>query len=840
MYIIMTTKRTIHFWLMAVLMCSLSLGFVACSDDDDKPTEEQRVEQDLSDAAEFWNVVGQLTDDVLPDEGWQTATYAPSIGEADGTNSTVRIVQCADIENAAESFADLVGLTYGKEITADTPEYTFKSALVGTLTYRRTGGETLATVDVDISQMPGLQQIVYRQVVDNASFNGTAYYRFGDVVAKQNIDGQTDYWICVRPSFGIEGKGDSHWISLSKIPSENVKTVNKTVNGQKLTHLMPKSLCTNQEHMQNLAEMLYAILNPEQWAKNLKDNDGYKTLKYFKDFNYVKNYKYHNEAFFGKVADAWNNFNIYKNLFGLTADELRQELAANGLNLVYSTATMSGNNISLPLATFYQTNLKTKLLTKKTSTWDKQSFNIYDLTAKGYGEFKNFAGSNEKFWLVRYATGATLAKGSAETPTFDKYKKLPNCRDIYVYNADVANLNLDNLPNIAPGETQQSGDPTEASNALNDGSGTYLIGDVVQDEQGNRWFCIAGSPFDPSFPFVTDHTAWFVTFDFNGINTSGPVVSGLPNEEDLPHLGAMITTFWGFLTSSKPPYLFDPQKTPVSNSLIAKHIRDYADVDLNKICLGVDSVWVFQSKGVTYNSESSSCIMNFAYNDGNSGKQAVCRIIYDQTMAGNKRNNCYAVSGARYQDMYGRIYKHYEHYNPSVMRSLTEDEAGLGMTSWNLLWPMTTEKMYLQDVASQDMVNRHAKDDKWVTLPTSNNPVRRQPLTVAAASAQPADFIGKYAPGTIQRTNIFNEPVSFLRVMKVTDNGGKKPNLVSQDGRRLTVVHLQNDATAYSGHMQGVWSASYCASANQGLFSFDNQTYYPPLVPGWEVIYPPK
>ena len=111
---------------------------------------------------------------------------------------------------------------------------------------------------------------------------------------------------------------------------------------------------------------------------------------------------------------------------------------------------------------------------------------------------------------------------------------------------------------------------------------------------------------------------------------------------------------------------------------------------------------------------------------------------------------------------------------------------------------------------------------------------------MAAASAQPADFIGKYAPGTIQRTNIFNEPVSFLRVMKVTDNGGKKPNLVSQDGRRLTVVHLQNDATAYSGHMQGVWSASYCASANQGLFSFDNQTYYPPLVPGWEVIYPPK
>ena len=86
----MTTKRTIRFWLMAVLMGGLSLGFAACSDDDDKPTEEQRVEQDLADAAEFWNVVGQLTDDPMPDEGWQTATYAPSIGDADGTNSTMR------------------------------------------------------------------------------------------------------------------------------------------------------------------------------------------------------------------------------------------------------------------------------------------------------------------------------------------------------------------------------------------------------------------------------------------------------------------------------------------------------------------------------------------------------------------------------------------------------------------------------------------------------------------------------------------------------------------------------------------------------------------------------
>ena len=474
-----------------LLLLCLTLGFAACSDDD-MPNEEQQIEQELADAAAFWNVVGQLTDDVMPDEGWQKATYAPSIGEADGTNSTMRIVQCADAENAAESFADLVGLTYGKDITADTPEYTYRNDLVGTLTYRRTSGETLATVDVDIAQMPGLQQIVYRQVVENASFSGTAYYRFGDVVAKQNADGQTDYWICVRPAFGPTGKGDSHWISLSKIPSANVKTVNKTVSGQKLTHLMPKSICTNQEHMQNLAELLYAMLFPAQWAKNLETNNGYKTLKYFKDFDYKKLFKYHNDSYFRMVDNRWNDF--YVAVFGLTAAELREELQTNGLNLIYGTATMSGNNISLPMATFYQTNLKTKVLSKKTSTWDKQSFNIYDLTKNGYAEFTNAAGGTERAWVVRYATGATLAKGSAENPVFDKQKKLPNCSDVKVYNLDVDHLDmsLDALKKTEP----------RVAGAGIDEPTYYHCGDIVRYQ--NRYYvCVSKHSVNGTARFIT-------------------------------------------------------------------------------------------------------------------------------------------------------------------------------------------------------------------------------------------------------------------------------------------------------------------------------------------------
>ncbi|MBR3011682.1 MAG: hypothetical protein IKH91_12905, partial [Prevotella sp.] len=250
------TRKLSNIALAAVLMCGLSLVAASCSDSNKELSEEekeqqaeQQADQDMADAATFWQVVGQLTDDVMPDD-WRNATYAPAIGDADGTDNTVRIVNTSDIETAAERFSQLTG----SSVTASTTTYTYQNDLVGTLTYRQTGGASLATVDVDIKQMPGLKQIVYKtpeQIADgaNGSFDGTAYYRFGDVVRKQNVDGLWDYWICVRPAFGPASKGDSHWITLSKLPSPYVKTVNKTVNRVRLTHIMPKSLGTNREHM---------------------------------------------------------------------------------------------------------------------------------------------------------------------------------------------------------------------------------------------------------------------------------------------------------------------------------------------------------------------------------------------------------------------------------------------------------------------------------------------------------------------------------------------------------------------------------------------------------------
>jgi len=506
--------------MLFALTASLTLGVTACKDDEDnnenKPNEEtseEQADQDMADAAQFWDVVGQLTDEPMPDEGWLQTTYAPSVGEPDGGNTAVRIVQCEDGEAAAECFADLVGLTMGSGFNADTQEYSFRllpdrqdGAGVGTLTYRRTGGEALATVDVDIPQMPGLQQIIYRQHVENGSFDGTAYYRFGDIVTKKNADGETDYWICVRPAFGLAEKSDSHWMTVSKLPSENVKTVNKTVKGMKLTHLMPKNLCANQEHMQNLAELLYAMLFPAKWAENLETANGYLTLKYFKNLNYKKVYPYNNRFFFEAVANNWGD-ETFQQLFGLSRDEMRQELAQNGLNLIYSTATMSGNNISLPVATFNGTNLKTKTLGKKVSDWSAESFNIYDLTRRGYFGFTNPQGSHVDAWCVRYATGATLAKGSAETPTYNHYKKLPNCSDVKVYNRDVDHLSLS-------AEDLKRTPPRIASDAAE--STYYRCGDVVR-YMDRYYVCVSNHALNDKARFITlndqgDHTT--MTFPF--------------------------------------------------------------------------------------------------------------------------------------------------------------------------------------------------------------------------------------------------------------------------------------------------------------------------------------
>ena len=492
-------KKKLYGGLTAVLALCLTFTLAGCKDDKEPSEEdkqqqaEEQADKDMADAATFWSVVGQLTDTPMPDN-WQNATYEPSIGEPDGTNSAVRIVNCADEESAAASASDLLGTS----ITTATQSYTYQNDLVGTLTYHKTGGSSLATVDVSIKQMPGLSQIIYKtpeQIGENASFKGTAYYRFGDVVKKLNKDGEYDYWICVRPCLSFVSKTDSHWMTLSKLPSDYLKSQEKTVNGNKFKHQMPKNLANNSDHMQNMAEMVYAMTCPTDWAYNLGTNKGYQKLKYFKDLNYEKYFKYNNEWFFTKVANGWeaHDGDLFQTIFGLSREDLKAHVQAKGFAMVYGNATISSNDITLTVYKYDGTNLKTKSSVKSTGKWDYAAFDINQLMSKHYIDNEMVVADDGRYWVARYATGETLAKG-ADATKFDTYKKMPNCEDVFVYNRDVEHFDMTE-------ETLKATEPKVAGEHGNQ-KGYYQLGDIIK--YNNRYYvCASNHDINGTARFIT-------------------------------------------------------------------------------------------------------------------------------------------------------------------------------------------------------------------------------------------------------------------------------------------------------------------------------------------------
>ena len=841
-------KKIFSFGLMAALVFGISMSVASCKDDNDSKSEEQRAEEQKAQATKalkFYDVVSHLADlSEMNDETYESQTFEPVVGEEDAGDPQTRIVATNDLETAAMRFADIVGLTAGSGFPASTPSYTWSDPDVGTLTYTKsTDGQSWAEVDVDIKQVPHLTKIVYcspDQMGDNGKFDGTAYYRFGDVISREYTSKSgkkcTEYWICVRPAFGKEGKGDTHWISVGELPEDNMFHHSGS-NGTE--YYVPTKVCTDEENMQNFAEMLYAIFHPVDWRQHLSDNSG-DGLKMFWDFDF-KNIKYHNQYFWKEVYDGWKEKGIAEKAFNMTSmDELKKILDTEGLNLLYSgyswLTTFSWYcelyNICYTSGTGAEANFhKVKKETVKKNMKDLK-FDCHEM-GQNVTNYNGFFGDNKHRWVVRYAKGKQLmARG-----TFNKFEGIVGCEDVWNYNKQYGPT--EKLSNSEP---RQSIDHSRATNATNDGAGTYQYGDVVKDEQGNRWFCILGSPFQPELPLAEDHTAWFVSFDFNGIDTSGSSVSGLPTEAELPEVAYRLSTFIGYLAAFKEPHYFHPGAKLAQDGDISRDILNYAGVDLGKLWVSVDSMWVFTSIGKQFNSSSKSLITNLAYNDGNTGKQAICRVVYDFTQAGKYRTACSSVNNKKFEDWHWRLYNHYEHYDASQIRQPDGDEASLGMTKWHLPWAMTTDKIYLQDVADQDVINRHAKDDKWVTLPLTKIGVefsttpRRSPRTTALASARPADFIGNYGPTSTPKAHVFNEPVLFLRVMKVNDEGGPDPNLTSKDGRHLTVVHLRNDPLMYSKAQHASWFTSYVAY--QKLITVDNQQVDIPYIPGTEVLNP--
>ena len=860
-------QKVFNWMLMAALVCGLSLSVTSCKDDDDDNTSEQRNADadplDTPEAQTAWRWLCALTDAQTLEPNWASKTYEPTIGIVSSQNELNRIVVVNDIDEARVnfgSFADVSPEELGSVKTVSQKG-------VGSLTWTpaAAGADNLATVDVQSSLLPRLRQIIYcttDQVGKNfGSFNDVCYYRFGDVIQrKRPEDGKEEYWVCVRPAMDCEGKGDSHWITVSPLSESNIEAYDKASNGIK--YAMPTKLGLNKEHMQNLAEMLYAMNFPQEWADNITN---YSTenffgspggLPIFHDFHSSK-IKYNNSNFFKNVQEQWETKGIYQKVFGTRANAnyFKTALQNDGLHMLaegYSWIWTFSNYLTL--YEYNYTNGEKKESNMHKMTYKKHNkdvikgnieINVRKQTfEQPYLENRDYFGDGAYRFIIHHATGEELSldANGKSTSLYDKRQALSGTgttdnsyiKEVYRYYRDV----LPKASMMEEAEVTTTGHQEDVTlkNADADGSGYYMIGDVVKDQYGNRWFCFLGSPYSSDiFSTATDRYARFISFDFKeNNNLDGNTIAGLPSENDLPELAYMLTTFIHYMMEANGDQRLILGANPQLGKCL-QNVYDYTGVNWASILTDVDSTFTFKKDGTTYNSNSASQLFNIAYNDGTQGKQAIARLMLDNTLAGSHRDKCSDAKGNKYNLQYFRCYKRYQTYDASQIAGPTTDQENLGFTKWTMPWAMTQEKLFLQDIASQDMVNRHAKDDKWVTLPLHINQdsygkgQRRVPRS-QTVDVKPADCIDTKN----NRLGMYNEPVLFLCVMKVKDLGGDsmKPNLVSEDGRQLTVVHMQDDATLYNSSFQSFWAPAYCNNCSW-QFYLDNQLYKIAPIAGW-------
>ena len=450
-------KKNVFYWMLAATLgFGLGITVTSCSDDDEEPKSEEQKEQEAQQkASNFWNVVGQLVsvDDVTDD--YLNKTFEPTYGVPDATNATTRIVNTNDMRTAAQRFANLVD---DDDFNENTNSYNWSDPEIGTMTYHK-GGDAAnwATVDVHIKAVPKLQKIIYRAggEGDNGKFEGSAYYRFGDVVSRQvKIDNPgknndqrnnvTEYWICVRPSFGPEGKEDSHWVCVNTVSDKNYKYYKASTGTE---YWLPTKLSTDKEHMQNFAELLYAICNPDTWYGNAdkhhKDGTlwGFSGVPIFTDFSHA-HLEYHNADFWEEVYKGWKNASVAERALNLNQfSDLFRIVNNDAIRLLYKGYSWwftTSWNCELYEAV-YTSGTKEEELNMHHVEYNDLEKNMKDikfdvrLMGKDTNNYKGFFGNDDKIrWVFRHATGKELASDKK----YNVKQAISGVNELYRYYGD--------------------------------------------------------------------------------------------------------------------------------------------------------------------------------------------------------------------------------------------------------------------------------------------------------------------------------------------------------------------------------------------------------------------
>jgi hypothetical protein len=754
---------SINYWLIAAaLMGGVSLGISSCSDDDkDEPNGGELTEEQYEQELLGWSLITQLTDERVAPDGWEEKTFTPTIGTAKEGDPYTRVVATNDVETAASRFSALIGQP--SVINESTVGYNFSIEGIGSLSYQR-GSENddyLAQVTLDIKQVPYLKKILYQtpeQMGNNGYFVGSAYYRFGDVVSKTNSDGYPEYWICVRPAIGQEGKEESHWVTVSPLPSKNIYSYAK--DGK--TWYLPTGLGTNTEHMQSFVDMLYAMLQTDSWTSGISGKKNY-----FGDLRTAKSYQYHEQYFWQRVDQAWTTHGLYERIFApysLTRRDLARSFynGGNGISLLYEGYHWKwGWEPKLVQATYTRKNNQ-----MHTVEWTKPQKNVQNLSI----DFRDLAACNGDFFdkdkqtrfIIRHATGSELAGKNYHVKT-----ALGNgCEEVYVYNRY---FYYDDNPN---GLYDLNKDPEDLSPWL----GYYQLGDMVKDSNNHVWICIqpAGATNDWTVVpgYKPTNKAWFVCFDpdyfklSDGLGMSyNSYVSNVITSDQVPVVGFVMgriaySAVWSYIKAG------NPQK----NSYLAalEDIRKYAGVDFSKMFTLRDSIYI--SPVGTAIEEITSCT-TFAVSDGcnNSRGQRLVRFIKDAAYA--------QQDGLR--DWVYRVDSHYKNTIDS-----------------NNPHGYTEEEMFIGDLFKQNWIDEYAREEwTYTQYWGKENGNRDHPRTTTFGAASIKDFFWFPFVQDFQgdSRSMYNEPIIFCSLKSLTDTGSEPETFAFDDGTTYTALRQVNN-----------------------------------------------
>jgi len=483
-----------------LLLFTLCALLTACSDND-LTAEEEQIQAEIEAADPYgknseeglatYCALNMLCNvDSLPDN-WRSATFEPTYGYAiDQANPYVRTVYVDDISEAENCFRSLGGTINGGDASA-----TYE---VGSLKYVYTAlnqTDLFATIDVSVPQIPNLGQLrfVPNSAQDENGLFGYSwkegdvpYYQIGDVVQR---DEDKTLWVCVRPAYkGLKDK--SHWVSIDEKQMQ-LKEYKKGGG-----FIVPTKLGTNVEHINNFAQLMAALQNPDVYTGALATNsfgleDGRISQKLIKSVAAEWDLPIYGD----NKQTIWQLLKTGKDYFDSQSDEL---------NLFYKGYSCWGFNMTLywmhynEQAGYYPTSKKDKAITPMEYEWklaDSQ-FNIYQyLTSKKYGYSDNAGGSNED--------------------------ALPT-KAVCVWNYDYSGDPTQPMK----GFTQISFKHSQPEQTATDHA--YLsIGDVLVDADDCKWFCVSHA--------TDDHPCgYFVSFEFPNGASEQDIYGQLPPRDFIP------------------------------------------------------------------------------------------------------------------------------------------------------------------------------------------------------------------------------------------------------------------------------------------------------------------